>query len=219
MPYRARPYHPPMSRAGQHRSTILPTAAIVTVLVTAVACASSTGHTSIAQDPGGPLPTPSLSAELPAHRLEGMRTTESILGDAVAASLEATHPDEVRDLLTSDGFVGAWERIYAGRVGAFARVVLRAWEFQDTQGASAYLTWLGRNPREWIGDAHRVDARSLPPSVSLVLHDVRGCCHQETPIYLASWQRGPVVWTIRASGPRVRTRPVLELVTAIEGKV
>jgi hypothetical protein len=207
-----------MSQAGQHGSTILPRAAIAAVLVTAVACASSTGDTSTEQDPG-PFPVPSLSAQLPTQHLDGMRTTDSILGDATAASLEATHPDEVRDVLTSDGFVGAWERIYSGSVDVFARVVLRAWEFRDTQGASAYLTWLEQNPREWIGQAHPVDPGSLLPSVNLALHDVSGCCHEETPIYLASWQKAAIVWTIRASGPRIRTPPVLELVTAVEGKV
>jgi hypothetical protein len=101
----------------------------------------------------------------------------------------------------------------------FARVVLRAWEFHDAGGASAYLTWFEHNPREWIGEAHPIDAGSLPPSVGMVLHDVSGCCHEETPIYLASWQRGAIVWTIRASGPRIRTPPMLDLVAAVEGKV
>ncbi|MDP9184721.1 MAG: hypothetical protein M3O29_03515, partial [Actinomycetota bacterium] len=106
-----------MSQGGQHGSTILPKAVIAAVLVTAVACSSSTGDTSMDQAVGGPFPTPSLSAQLPTQHLDGLRTTESILGDATAASLEATHPDEVRDVLTSDGFVGAWERIYSGSVG------------------------------------------------------------------------------------------------------
>ncbi len=208
-----------MPHAGQHSTTILPKAAIVAVLLAAVACTSSTRDTSMDQDRGGLPSMPSLSARLPTQHLEGMRTTESILGDATAASLEATHPGEVRDILTSDGFVGAWERIYSGRAGAFARVVLRAWEFRDTQGASAYLRWFEQDSREWIGEAHPIDASTLPSSVGLVLHDVSGCCHEETPIYLASWQRGSIVWTIRASGPRIRTPPVLDLVTAIEGKV
>jgi hypothetical protein len=148
-----------------------------------------------------------------------MHTIEGILGDATAASLEATHPDDVRDLLASDGFVGAWERVYSGRVGAFARVVVRAWAFHDAGGAEAYATWLDHNPAEWIGDAHAIDVGSLPSSVHVVMHDVTGCCHEETPIYLASWRNDVVVWTVRASGPRIRTGPVLQLVSDIEGKV
>jgi hypothetical protein len=163
---------------------------------------------------------PSLGVRLPSQRLPRMHTTESILGDAATASLEATHPDDVRDILTTDGFVGASERIYAGRAaGAFARVVLRGWEFRDAAGASAYLGWFAQNPREWIGEAHPIDAGSLPPEITLNMHDVSGCCHEETPIYLASWQEGAVVWTLRASGPRIQTEPVLKLVGQIAGKV
>jgi hypothetical protein len=51
------------------------------------------------------------------------------------------------------------------------------------------------------------------------VHEPSGCCHEETPIYLASWQRGPVVWTIRASGPRIHTPPVLSLISRVEGEV
>ena len=162
---------------------------------------------------------PSLSARLPTHHLDGMHATDSVLADAIAASLDATHPDQVQGLLTSDGFVGAWERVYAGRVGVFSRVVLRAWEFGDDSGATAYLSWFDADPQEWIGDAHPIDGGSLPSSVHVVKHEVTGCCHEETPIYLASWRRGEVVWTIRASGPRIRTTPVLKLVADIEGKV
>jgi hypothetical protein len=208
-----------MTQAGQHGS-LLPKV-IAALCVIAVACTSPTGDTTATrpEDEIGISPPPSLSVQLPPQHLDGMHTTESIVADAVAASIEATHPDEVRDVLTSDGFVGAWERIYAGRVGAFARVVLRAWEFHDEQGASAYQTWLEQNPREWIGEAHPVSAGSLPPSVSLALHEPSGCCHEETPIYLASWRNRTIVWTIRASGPRISTPPVLTLVTAVEGKV
>jgi hypothetical protein len=206
-----------MSQAEQHGG-LLPKV-IATLWLTTVACTSLTGHTSAEPGPGGAISTPSLSVQLPAQHLDGMHTTESTLPDAVAASIEATHPDEVRDVLTSDGFEGATERIYAGRFGVFARVVLRGWEFRDAQGASAYLGWLDQNPREWIGEAHQVSAPTLPPSVTLVLHEPSGCCHEETPIYLASWQQGEIVWTIRASGPKIRTQPVLDLVTAVEGKV
>jgi hypothetical protein len=207
-----------MLRAGQHGSVKVVRFSLTALLVAAIACGSSPSDTSPEQQPGG-LTMPSLSAQLPTQRLGGMHTTESILGDATAASLEATHPDDVRDILMSDGFLGATERVYAGRVGAFARVVLRAWEFQDGTGASAYLAWLEQDPREWIGEARTIDPPTLPASVNLSLHDVSGCCHEETPIYLASWRRGPVVWTIRASGPRIQTEPVLELIADVEGKV
>jgi hypothetical protein len=207
-----------MFRGGQHGSAIALRCSLAALLVAAIACGSPSSHTTSEQDVVAP-PPPSLSVRLPTQRLEGMHTTQSILADAIAASLDATHPDEVRDILTGDGFVGAWERVYAGRVGAFARVVLRGWEFHDPAGASAYLTWLERNPDEWIGESHPIDGRSLPPDVHVVMHDVTGCCHEETPIYLATWGRGSIVWTVRASGPRIQTEPVLKLVASVERKV
>ena len=206
-----------MHRAEQHGPVSRLVAALSIALV-ATACSSSTGDTSSGAERDGPV-MPSLSAQLPTEHLGGMHTTDSILGDAIAASLDAVHPDEVRELLASEGFVGAWERIYAGRVGVFSRVVLRAWEFGDARGASSYLAWLDHNAREWIGAAHPIDGGSLPSSVHVAMHDVTGCCHEETPIYLASWQKGVVVWTVRASGPRIQTEPTLKLVAEIEGKV
>jgi hypothetical protein len=38
-------------------------------------------------------------------------------------------------------------------------------------------------------------------------------------VYLASWQTGSVVWTVVASGPRIQTNPVVELVTQIKREV
>jgi hypothetical protein len=206
-----------MLRAEQHGAAV-PIVATLTIALVAVACSASSGDTSSETPPGG-LSVPSLSAKLPTEHLDGMHTTQTIVGDAVAASLDAVHPDEVRAVLTSAGFVGAWERIYAGRVGVFSRVALRAWQFRDALGATAYATWLDDNGREWIGAAHPIGTGSLPGSVHVVMHDVTGCCHEETPIYLASWRRGAVVWTVRASGARIRTAPLLDLVSDIEGKV
>ena len=42
---------------------------------------------------------------------------------------------------------------------------------------------------------------------------------QETPIYLAAWQASDVVWTVVASGPRIQTPPVLQLVQRIRQEV
>ena len=53
-------------------------------------------------------------------------------------------------------------------------------------------------------------------AIALAMHQPSGCCHEETPIYLASWARGPVVWTIRASGARIHTAPVVALVRSVE---
>jgi len=71
---------------------------------------------------------------------------------------------------------------------------------------------------ELIGEARPLQADALA-GVQMWRHDVTGCCHEETPIYLAVWQRGHVVWTVRASGPRIRTAPTLSLVRSIEREV
>jgi hypothetical protein len=51
------------------------------------------------------------------------------------------------------------------------------------------------------------------------VHEPSGCCHEETPVYLAAWQHGDVVWTVVASGPRIETPPVVQLVKKIEQEV
>ncbi|MGE5226442.1 MAG: hypothetical protein ACM3OO_06155 [Planctomycetaceae bacterium] len=148
-----------------------------------------------------------------------MHRTDDTL-DATGAAADAVQPQDLRSLLEGAGFVGARERTWAGMQGPFARVVVRAWVFGSAGGAATFLTWVRDQPAQLIGIAQPVDGGAgLPDSVALALHRPSGCCHEETPIYLASWRRGPVVWTIRASGPRIRTTPVLSLVAQIEQEV
>jgi len=51
------------------------------------------------------------------------------------------------------------------------------------------------------------------------VHEPSGCCHEETPVYLAAWQRGDIVWTVQASGPRIQAPPVVALVHRFEQEV
>jgi hypothetical protein len=189
------------------------------VLLAAIACDSPTVgavEPSVTAGLGG-TPVPIL-ATLPALHLAGLHATATDL-DLEAASGDAIDPGAFADLLTQLGFRGARERVYAGRAGVFARVVVRGWVFEDREGASSFLARLRERPRDLIGDAAPVRSPSLAPSVSLAVHEPSGCCHEETPIYLASWQRGPIVWTIRASGPRIHTPPVLSLISKVEQEV
>ena len=71
---------------------------------------------------------------------------------------------------------------------------------------------------ELIGEAKPLSTDAVG-NTSVWLHPVSGCCHEETPIYLAVWQRGRIVWTVRASGPRISTAPTLSLVRSIEREV
>lgn len=156
---------------------------------------------------------------MPSARLPDLHHTDSTL-DAAGAAADATHPDSMTPMLSGAGLIAVRDRTYTGAMhGPFARVVIRAWVFASPDGAGAFLDWVRVNAsHELIGEAAPL-ARDSPGDAVVFRHDVTGCCHGETPIYLAVWQRGPIVWTIRASGPRIRTAPVLALVRSIEQKV
>jgi hypothetical protein len=190
-------------------ATILP----AVLLVVAAACGGTVTSTA----------GPSLSASgsvavaIPNTQLPGMHHRDATL-NATDAAADATHPDAMSPMLSGAGLVGVRERTYTGLHGAFARVVIRAWVFASPQGAGAFLDWVRVNAsHELIGEAAPISP--TPGGTVVWRHDVTGCCHGETPIYLAAWHRGPIVWTARASGPRIRTTPVLELVRSIEQEV
>jgi hypothetical protein len=152
---------------------------------------------------------------MPTAKLPGLHHRDTTL-DAVDAAADATHPDALTPILSGAGLVGVRERTYTGAFGMFARVVIRAWVFTSRRGAAAFGDWVRVNAsHELIGEAAPLPTDTLP-GVQVWRHDVTGCCHEETPIYLATWQRGYIVWTVRASGPRIRTAPTLSLVRAIE---
>ena len=185
------------------------------VLVLAVASCGSdpTSITTIAT----PSPSPSILAmTMPSARLPGLRHRDATLS-AVDASLDATHPDTMTQALSDAGLVAVRDRTYTGARGTFARVVIRGWVFSTADGASSFQEWLQTNAsEELLGGAKPLSASG---DVLFLRHAISGCCHEETPIYLAVWQRGQIVWTVRASGPRIRTGPVLTLVRSIEQEV
>ena len=184
--------------------------ALVAALLAATGCASSNGS---------PPPSPvDVRVAMPDASLPGMHLTDASF-DAAGAAADAVHPKDLQTLLQASGFVGARERTWAGIRGAFARVVVRAWVFSSPDGAASFLAWVRQRPAELIGTAQPVAGTALPDSIVLAMHEPSGCCHEETPIYLASWQRDRVVWTIRASGPKIRTTPVVSLVTQIAQEV
>ena len=155
---------------------------------------------------------------MPSARLPGLRHRDATLS-AVDASLDATHPDAMTQALSDAGLVAVRERTYTGARGTFARVVVRGGCSRRPTGRGSFSEWLQTNASdELLGGAEPLGA-SATDDVIVLRHAVSGCCHEETPIYLAVWQRGPIVWTVRASGPRIRTGPVLALVRSIEQEV
>jgi hypothetical protein len=189
-----------MSAPRQHGLVVL-----IAIPLLLAACST---ETSI--EVGG---APAPSVDMPALRLAGLHGGTTAL-DRATVTGEATHPEALSQELTDAGFVGGAERVLTGRRGVFSRVVLRAWVFSSEEGASAFLDWLRGNAGELIGEAAPLDA-AVPAGVDMQLHTPTGCCHEEVPIYLASWQRGATVWTIRASGARIHTAPVVALVRSI----
>jgi hypothetical protein len=184
------------------------------LLLTIVACS---------HDGTAATPSPSVAGQvsiptMPTPRLSGLHHRDATL-DAVDAAEDATHPDALTPILSGAGLVAVRERTYSGAFGTFARVVIRAWVFTSADGAGSFFDWIRVNAtHELIGEARPMSTDAVG-NASVWRHDVTGCCHEETPIYLAVWQRGHIVWTVRASGPRIRTAPTLSLVRSIEREV
>jgi hypothetical protein len=176
--------------------------------VFALACGSS-GSPSASTDV-------SMSATIPDLGLGNMHVTESTKTGEEAA-VDATDSAAMQSILDGSGLIGVRERIYTGGRGSYSRVVVRAWQFESAQGAGAFHDWLITNAtHSVIGDAKPVSGAPVP---ALFVHEPSGCCHEETPIYLAAWQKGDVVWTVVASGPRIQMPPVVQLVRHIEQEV
>jgi hypothetical protein len=183
------------------------------LLLTTVACGRD----------GTAAPAPSVSPQhvsvaMPTAKLPGLHHRDATL-DAVDAAADATHPDSMTAILSGAGLVAVRERTYTGAFARFARVVIRAWVFTSEDGAGSFTDWIRVNAtHELIGEAKPLSTDAAGDT-SVWMHAVSGCCHEETPIYLAVWQRGRIVWTVRASGPRISTAPTLSLVRSIEREV
>ncbi|MFL5791364.1 MAG: hypothetical protein ACJ76A_07655 [Actinomycetota bacterium] len=195
-----------MRQGAQH---VVPRRRIpVIVLIVAMACGSAS--TPPAASPGA-----SVGAPIPDLGLAHMHVAD-ITKTGEQATLDATDQQAMLAQVDDSGLVGVRERVYTGGRGAYSRVVVRAWQFDAAGGAAQFLSWLETNGRHSvIGEAKPTQG---PTSVFFV-HEPSGCCHEETPIYLAAWQASDVVWTVVASGPRIQTPPVLQLVQHIQQEV
>ena len=163
----------------------------------------------------GGAPPPSVSVSIPTLSVGNMHETDTTK-TGEQASIDATDPQGMQTVLADAGLIGVHERVYTGGRGSYSRVVVRAWQFASPDGATQFVSWLHANGTSGvIGDAKAADG----PTSVFFIHEPSGCCHEETPIYLAAWQKGDVVWTVVASGPRIQTPPVVELVRKIEQEV
>jgi hypothetical protein len=157
----------------------------------------------------------SVAVQMPSPHIDGLHpTAEEGTLSAADAALDAVDPTALQGMLEGAGLVGVREQTYAGGRGVFSRVVIRGWEFTTNAGGQTFVSWLrAEGGRDLYGETKVVPVDD--PGLSMFVHPVTGCCHEEVPIYLAVWQRGPIVWTVRASGARIRTQPVMALVRSI----
>ena len=154
----------------------------------------------------------------PAAAVPWMRSTEETV-DAQLLASDALHPEELATLLESAAFGSGVERLFTARRGPFSRVEARSLAFGSAPGASTYLGWLRGHASELIGDAEPVAAPRLPDGVLFVRHLATGCCHEEVPVYLAAWQRGPLVLSVKASGRAADVSVVAAIVRSVDRRV
>jgi hypothetical protein len=187
---------------------------ITIVLSVLSACASRSSNTT---NTAGGTTEPSAAA-LPPDAIPWMRSTEDAV-DAQLLASDALHPEELATLLQQAGFRLGAERIFTARRGPFSRVEARSLAFGTSAGAAAYLSWLRGHASELIGDTEAVSAPRLPVGVVFVRHLATGCCHEEVPVYLAAWQRGPLVLSVKASGRAADVSPVAAIVRSVDREV
>jgi hypothetical protein len=154
----------------------------------------------------------------PAAAVPWMRSTENTV-DVESVASDGLHPDELATLLQQAAFRAGVERIFTARRGPFSRVEARSLAFDSPAGASTYLRWLQIHASELIGDAEPVQSPRLPEDVIFVRHLATGCCHEEVPVYLAAWQRGPFVLSVKASGRGADVSPVATIVRAVDREI
>ena len=179
-------------------------------LVLLAACSSDDAGSQLP----GHGPAPARQPEMPPIRVPGLHAHDAVI-DLPAVLEESVHPDLMAAALEDAGFVGGTERTLTGRLGVFSRVVVRGWAFSSEDGAGSFAEWVRVYAGDLIGQAEQLHV-DVPGGVAMLLHSPTGCCHEATPIYLAVWQRGATAWTIRASGARIHTAPVVALVRSVE---
>ena len=186
----------------------------ITVFSALTGCASRSSNP--VNTPGGVTQAP--PAAPGAAAIPWMRSTEEPV-DAQLVASGALHPEDLATLLTEAGFRAGAERIFTARRGPFSRVEARSLAFGSSAGAGTYLSWLRGHASELIGQTEPVSASRLPAGVLFVRHLATGCCHEEVPVYLAAWQRGPLVLSVKASGRAADVSPVAAIVRTIDRDV
>jgi hypothetical protein len=200
-----------LTRSAAARTMLVATAALL------IACAAGPEH-------DGTTPTGVSTATpptLPTRAIHGMTAVDDAL-DLDTFADRAADPGALRTVLIDAGFSGASERSFRGGRGTFASVVSTGLAFGDPSGAGSYLEWLRANANQFLGDVTRVEKVApgeLPPDAVFLVHHPDACCHLETPIYFAAWQRGDLVLSLQATGRKAKAEPLVPLIAAYDREV
>jgi hypothetical protein len=185
-------------------------------LLALLAVALAAAVTACGSDSEGSAPQP--PATLSADALPDLASTARTLDAATLAS-EAFDQGELERVLDEGGFATGREREFAGMTETFDHVVARTLVFEDVAGAEAYLDWLGRHGKDFLGPA---DAAGVTPpgesGVAFVLVPC-GICKKERPTYLAGWRRGDTVLTLLAAGSGANPETFLALARQLNDTV
>ena len=187
-------------------------------VIALVACAlvGCAGSPSGGDGPGSSVrPAPLV---LPASALRRM-TSDASTVDADRLANEVVHPDALRAVLDEAGFTAGAQRSFGAGTGAFSRVLARGLAFETDAGAAAFVTWFGDNAGEEVITAERISPPDVPDGVIVFRHLPDGCCHNDVPVYLAAWQRGPSVLYLHVGGRRANTRAFVELIASYDREV
>src|SRR5262245_15754519 len=152
-------------------------------------------------------------AALPGH------AAAAVTLDAGTLAGDAVDVNELEALLRDAGFVGGTQRQFSRTGAGRRRIVARVLAFESSDGAERYLAWLDEHVDDVIGDAAPNNALAAPDGGTVFEHEPNPCCHSETRIFLAAWNRGRTVVTLQVDGPAARASAVPELVSQLDAAV
>jgi hypothetical protein len=155
---------------------------------------------------------------IPATALPGA-AAEPVELDAATLAVEAIDFAELESLLKDAGFVAGTQRLFSRNQGGRRRVLARVLAFETAGGAERYLQWLRTHADEVIGDAATNADVEIPAGGTVFEHEPDPCCHNETRIFLAVWNRGSTVFTLEVGGQAASASDVPELSTGLDAAV
>jgi hypothetical protein len=208
------PYHAPQPRWRATRGKDIVQRRIVDSSIAIVllvgACSGRSGPSV------SPVPRASISP-IPADALPGSAAA-SVQIDASTLAVDAADVAGLRALLDDSGFLVGTQRLFSRVRHGRRRLVARVLIFGSRSGAGEYLGWLGDHIGEVIGEAEPRGDLAIPEG-AVYEHQPSPCCHNDTRIFLAAWERRDNVLTLEIGGQGARASDVIELVRQLDTAV